>query len=177
MKRWFGVIAVFAIFGCAAALAGFNVWFHYNQTRQIQQRWGAEDLARIAYAAEVHLVKLVPAERDSAKTTPLMYRIDSRDFRAAEPRDISNARGLSNFRYALGQDASFEWDETPGAETAWPMAILFEDGTGTTLFAFNVEAHAATLSDRETRVKLGEKMAAGLPKFIEESLAPLPPAR
>jgi hypothetical protein len=172
MKRWFGVIAVLTVVGIAAALAGFNVWFHYNQSRQIHERWGTAHLMRIANAPKVELVELDRRIVEKPNSTATLLQADGWRQMAERYTDLSHVPGLSNFRYALGQDASYEWGDVPPFQATWGHGILFTDDNGKTLLVFDTENKVISASHDAPPVRLTEKMNEGIKAFLGARLKP-----
>ncbi len=177
MKRWFGVIAVTAIVGVAAALAGFNVWWHYNQSRQIHALWGTDALMRIGHGDAGEIVALAPPSDLPLASGTKVVSIGGKDFPQRGAVDLATARGASNLRYALGQDASYDWIREPSAAGRWSLAIRFVDDRGQTLLAFDLDQGIALENGSGKAVLLTEKMASGLKKFADEALSPPSPGK
>jgi hypothetical protein len=143
------------VIGLAAAAASW--WFRYSATHRAAEFWGPQAATLIRDAAHVTL-------RSDASSD--------------DPRDISNAPGLTHLRAALLEDSSFDWSAAGSPDTNWDSSLVFEESEGAEpraviLFSpdFHWVANGSSGDPAKHVVATSSEFAAGLTKFFTE----LPP--
>lgn len=119
---WKGRTLVLGIFGVALVMAVGGWWFRYEASRHAAAFWGAEGARVLSGESAVELLVLGDSDEQAADQS-IAGRPVSDKF------DLSEKRGLIHLRYALTQDADFDWDEvksTPApAGPEWRYAMRF----------------------------------------------------
>lgn len=136
-----GRFAVALVLVLAVALAAFNVWFRHATTSRIHERWGTATMDRIAHAPRAWWCELAPSQgqggdadasqaadaADAPRPAPTI-ELDGQRYEVLRVGDLVAARGATNLRHALGQDASYEWDaeaEHGPGDANWRWMIVF----------------------------------------------------
>ena len=159
-----GKLAVLAMLGIAAALAGFGLWWNVSSGKRTLDFWGREAGARIIDPdATVELLWLQPAA-DSARQERLV--IGGRSFAAVKAADVTGARGLVHARHSLLEDASFDW-ETPATDGNYSLAVRFRDAAGTTTVALDWSGGQVAHVESGQERKAATKIVAGWKTFAQ----------
>jgi len=150
-KRLILVVVVIAL---AAAAASW--WYRYSATHRAAQFWGPQAATLIRDAPHVTL-------RSDASSD--------------EPRDISEARGLTHLRNALLEDDSYDWSAAGPSDTNWDSSLVFETSAGAEpraviLFSpdFQWAANGSSGNPAQHAVSVGP-IAEGLKKFFADQSA------
>jgi len=122
MKR--SLLTIGTMLGLAIALAGYAVWFHYQQGHRCLALWGAETANLIRHAPRVELI------------------VYPDDLPQREPQsiDISAKSGLVHARHALITDSSFDWTATsPGSTVDFhpDFALVFREAETQVVLVFD----------------------------------------
>ena len=173
-----GKLVVSSIFMVALLMAVFAWWWNYERGRKSMEFWGRDAALLIRQAKDVELLRLIPVVTagESAQTIdvgPVVY--------AVERADISRAPGLLHARFALTEDASFEFYATP--ENGGVLPTSYEDGNWQYAVRFNREGKSATVlfDFQNSRVGIAEeqrsarviaKIVTGWQQFIARHLPP-----
>ncbi len=126
MMLWKGRTIVLGIFGLALVMAAGGWWFRYEASRRAAAFWGADGARLLAGESDVEFFVLGDGDRADGH--------QGIAGRPVEPKiDLTEKLGLIHLRYALTQDANFEWDnlsreqEPAGAEWRYAMRFSLED--------------------------------------------------
>ena len=154
-----GKIVVGSILLVALVMAVFAWNWNYNRGRKSMEFWGREAAVLIRQAPQVELWRLA-ADNDSQAVVERIT-VSRTPLAVVERTDISRAQGLLHARFALTEDASFDFsDSRPAQKPQWDYAVRFtRDGrTATVLFDFT-----------NSRVGIAEqnRAARAVPKIIE----------
>lgn len=205
-----GRIAVALIVTLAFGLAAFNVWFRHATTSRIHERWGTATMDRIAHAPRAWWCELAPLQgqgsdtdanqgadaADAPRPVPTI-EMDGQRYEVLRVGDLVAARGATNLRHALGQDASYAWDDeaeqAPG-DANWRWIIVFSPSDSVPAADRDAETVARLVASSETTVllcdldqrlartratsnpaRLTAKSADGLKTFFAEQVS-LPPS-
>jgi hypothetical protein len=167
---------VLGLLGLALGLAGFAVWFQWDQTRRCLAFFGPAAARRIQSAPRVELWTLA-AEDDVIRRSGV--------------RDVSKAPGLVHLRRGLVEDVNYRWgppepapvlreparDRDTGADArrlapeAWDEAFVFRDegeaGDGMTIVAIDLDDPGRlTVVGQHGGLRLGP-IGPGLRKWVE----------
>jgi len=164
-RRQPGAVIVAAILLMAVGLAGFAVWFQWNQTRRCLAFFGPEIATAIQVAPRVEAWRL---SREATAGRVL----------ATSSSDVSQARGLVHLRHGLVEDSNYAWS-TPAAGRrptgSWDVALAFfsrEAAQPDAVLAFDLDgAGAITVVGRPGSVALG-RLGPGLRAWIAATLTP-----
>jgi hypothetical protein len=142
------------MFLLAATAAVAAIWYLRGLSQRSMDFWGPVAGELILQAPHVEALQLAGAE--------------------PKRRDISQARGLTNVRRALMQDASFDWnDRTAAPSTGWDYALRFQDGDRSATLLFAIDPPRAALQEAEEQVST-LPIAGGLRAFLEEQFVVSP---
>ena len=160
-----GVILVLLLLVAGLAAAGTALWHQYRQTRRALDFWGTGAASLIGDTPSVELTRIPrgqPDGEDSDETKNARLRVD-----------LSEARGLVHFRGSLLEDQSFDWDrEPPAAAPDWDYLVRFSDDKASVVVAFDLDRRVVGIHEPQgTSAVLTERMAEGLGKFFEQTLA------
>lgn len=205
-----GRFAVALVLVLAVALAAFNVWFRHATTSRIHERWGTATMDRIAHAPRAWWCELAPSQgqggdadasqaadaADAPRPAPTI-ELDGQRYEVLRVGDLVAARGATNLRHALGQDASYAWDdeaEQGPRDAKWRWMIVFSPSEAVSPGVLDAQAVAKLVAGGETAVllfdldqclagtraipspaRLTAKTADGLKEFFAE-LVSLPPS-
>jgi hypothetical protein len=146
------------VIGLAAAAASW--WFRYSATHRAAQFWGPQAATLIRDAPHVTL-------RSDASTD--------------EPRDVSDARGLTHLRNALLEDNSYDWSAAGPPDTNWDSSLVFEVSEGAepravVLFSpdFKWLSNGSATDPMKSVVATTGEFAAGLQKFFADEATDAP---
>jgi hypothetical protein len=156
-----GTLVVAAVIALGAGLGIYNWWFQYDSARQIHAKWGTLALARIARSPRAELLVFYSSQGDVRNGAE----------RQRSAFDITTAKGVTNLRYALGHDSSYEWPvpSVPPAEGEVEFAFRFSDNKGATTIAINPNARRAhNTASPDGVAQLTPAAAAGFKKFAAE---------
>lgn len=139
-------------------LAGFAIWFQWQQTRRCLAFYGSDSARWIQAATRVELWE----PQDGALS----------GLESAKRVDISHAPGLVHLRRGLVEDANFDWQRADGSEAAWDAAFAFygtaDAATPATVLVVDFDPAGGTLRvvGRDGRVGLG-RLEKGLRSWLE----------
>lgn len=124
-----GRTVVVSIFVLALVMAGGAWWRRLQESRHAAAYWGAKRAPLIVGNTKVFFVILGNDDGQDSAAMVVAGRPVAKAF------DLSEKRGLVHLRYALTQDANFDWDklrivplDDPGD---WTYALRFFDGSAT----------------------------------------------
>jgi hypothetical protein len=148
-----GKLIIVGILGLALAAATAG-WMHqYYETDYVQSLWGSEALALIAYAPQVKMIS----------------RHEDGGVKAAEETEASRVPGMSNIRYMLGRDFSYETatpEPTVEGQPSW--GLEFRSDTNGARLDFSEDCRYVTLNGGKSAM-LVEPAAAELLSFFKPS--------
>ena len=158
-----GSLIVAAILLMAVGLAGFAVWFQWNQTRRCLAFFGPEIATAIQSAPRVEAWRL---SRETTAGRGL----------ATSARDVSQARGLVHLRHGLVEDSNYAWATPPAGRRptgSWDVALAFFSRGASqpaAVLAFDLDGEGAvTVVGRPGSVALG-RLGPGLRAWIAATL-------
>jgi hypothetical protein len=171
-----GRTVVVGIFVLAVLMAGGAWWRRLEESRHAAEFWGRSRAPLVVGNTQVAWLVLADERTGEPGTEATLGRPVAEEF------DLTNKPGLVHLRYALTQDANFDWSglrTVPLADPGdWAYALRFTDGTHTTY----------VLLERELRrlgvVDLGPgtiksvpcpRLAAKLERYLSDVEAPLAP--
>ena len=153
------VIVLMLLVGVVAATLAW--WYHATSNRRILEFWTPSVARRIAQAPHVEAWELAVGGQTGQppQTAPL------------RKRDVSTARGVSNIRYALVQDSTFDW-ESPAGKTrgAWKYALRFDDGQRASVLLFDADARRVTADVDSRWLTLDPRSSREIKAFFDEQL-------
>lgn len=138
------------------AMAAFAWRFHATQNRRILGYLTPQVAERIAHAPKVHAWKVAgPAV----------------ELTILKQRDVSNAPGISNIRYALVQDSTFDWTSpAPKIEPECAYALHFDsDAYYGPVLVFDAAARRVT-NKKGTWLTLQPASSREIKAFFDEQL-------
>ena len=164
-----GKLVIVFIFGLSTAMGVYAWWFHYQQGKRCLQLWGSETATRIRFAPRVEAMVLGDADPSADAGT---LTIGGRSVAIRQRARIEEVPGLLHARYALLEDASFQWDAALADQPAtWQYAMRFEDDDGAVVLLFDPAAGWVRDLDsgREGRLrpKLVQSYQTRIPQWIE----------
>jgi hypothetical protein len=124
-----GPTIVVGIFALAIALSGAAWWHRLQESRHAAAYWGQESAPLVVGDTEVKFLVLGAPAGGPSDAEQVAGRAIDKSF------DMTIQSGLVHMRYALTQDANFEWDklrdepleESLGADD-WTYALRFSQG-------------------------------------------------
>lgn len=168
-----GKFLVLGIFGVAIVLASFAWWWNLRQNHQIMSLWGMANVRLIRQAKQVELWDLAPADASSEDDANVVERliVEGTSYQILRRRHISQARGLIHARYALTEDASFDWTERQqpdGSDQAsWRWAVRFEEGSQAATLLIAPTSHRVRLLETKRQAAAIPRIIAGWEKLAE----------
>lgn len=122
-----GKVTVVAILGVAVALGLFNFVYQQRRTARSVAYWGPAHRALIV-GEQVEVLLLEEASTPASEPADgEVLEIDQRQYRVAERKDGSGARGLLHVRRALLDDGTYHWEQPqPEQPPVFRYAIRFE---------------------------------------------------
>jgi len=148
--KW--VIAAILLAALAAATAA--VLYHYRMGHRALDYWGRETALLIAQeAAALEAMRLVPADSLADAEDGDLLTLAGEQFRVAERKDITGARGVSHLRRAFAQDASFEWDAAADCDPRWDYALRFSSDQEEVLLLFDSRCNLILPLDPEAAAR------------------------
>jgi hypothetical protein len=149
----------------AAALS--SLWYHYRTGHRSVEFWGSDTAVLIAKAPQAEALRLAAADSNGADngSRPLA----ALGLTVVEQSPLGQARGFSNIRRALVQDATFDWQaRRPMTAPAWRYALRLVDGSRTAIVLFDFESSQIALATAPAAASLDRDAALGLQTFLEE---------
>ena len=177
-----GKWVILTVMGISVAAALFAVWFNHRLTHRTTAAFRPDVIRLIAGKNKVELLELDGfGERvggdDSSPETSQTVTVHGKRLRIVSVRDISEAAGLIHARYALRQDASFDWaasadDRISSAEfvPSWDCALRFSDAHGQALLIVDTLGGLLHVEPIGADVVMSEKLRGGLRIYIDEQL-------
>ncbi len=107
--RHSGKLVIFAVAAIALAAACFSWWFRWRETHRAAEFWGGA-ASRIVRNPDRVWARKVTTEASGEQPQ----------------RDATRAAGITNFRNALLQDASFAWQQMNSEEATLPTTGVHE---------------------------------------------------
>ncbi len=151
----------------ALAASIFAWWWNLASSRLCGDFWGSAAARRISGAPKVDL--LILGELYDAPPEADVIDIDGERYGILSQYDVSAARGISNIRWLLVKDASFDWNAGPQQPPArWPLALRFSDSQEESTVLLSSGAELASLIGKRAAVSLQEPAAKLLMGFIVE---------
>ena len=165
-----GKIVVGSILLVALAMAAFAWSWNYNRGRKSMDFWGRDAAVLIRQAPQVELWRLAGDNDSQAEVERITA--GGMSLAVVERTDISQAQGLLHARFALTEDASFDFSESkPANKPRWDYAVRFtRDGhAATVLFDFTNSRVGIAEQDRTARAV--PKINAGWQQFVARHVA------
>jgi hypothetical protein len=171
-----GRTVIVGIFALAFIMAGAAWWRRLAESRHAAEFWGKHGVPLIVGNTNVSFLVLgdPPAQEPGTETTL------ARSF--VEEFDLTDKPGMVHFRYALTQDANFEWDQLRsvplGDRGDWTYALRFTDGKRTLIVVLARDLRWLGIVDvgsREIKVVASPRLAPKLRKYLTDIKAPLAP--
>jgi len=123
-----GTKLVFVLAGLALSAGVISWWYRYEAAHEATMYWGVEASRLISQPSEVEIYELALLGAESAAEEGTGVLELGRRYRAAEPRGLTNARGMVHLRHALMSDRNYEWDApVDPAEIDWRWCLRFFD--------------------------------------------------
>lgn len=168
--KYRGALAIAVMFGLAAGLGGFSVWFHYQQGKRSLEFWGTDTANLIRHAPRVELFELQTSEVGSESgANGERLLVDQVNIPVVRRADISHVRGLVHARHPLIIDANFEWDSSAAtAPPVWSHALRFADGERSITLLFDFEARRLRLLDGSQEIRITPALARAEREFLDK---------
>ena len=173
MREVSGKWVILTIASLAFAATIGTLWFHYERGHLTARFWGPEvgELIGRAPRVECRRLELVTGSSDEPGDTSSndgavdaatgqaeIVRLGGRSYRVVQSRSLDRAKGFGNLRWALTQDASYDWPATTAWQKSADSAASGADSTTKNVgpqweFAlrFRRDAPATTESNRPDR--------------------------
>jgi hypothetical protein len=160
-----GKLVVAGILVVAAVLATFAWWWNFRRGEQSRNFWGHEAAMLIRDAPQVELMRLEPVAGEASSGDSLA--VGSERFTIVERKDISHAQGLLHARFALTEDASFEFNKPVTMEQPnWSFAVRFTAGKESATVVFDLDHSQVTLAETNRTARVIPKIVSGWRTFI-----------
>jgi hypothetical protein len=156
-----GKLLVLAMLGLAALASGFAWYWNVNRGHRTLAFYGPEAAALIRSARTVEVFVPPSANESNAPS--------GQEPEAARTRrvEISRAPGLLNARSSLLDDASYEWDHSPVADSPTGRVVIrFMEKNHEVLLRFDFDARSVSILPEGRKATLVEKTAEGWRAFI-----------
>jgi hypothetical protein len=171
-----GRTIVIGIFVLAFVMAGGAWWHRWNESRHAAAFWGKEGVPLVTSGKEVTFYALGRPGDDGETIDAIPDRPVRQEF------DLSDKRGLVHLRYALTQDANFQWDKLRAAprddSNDWAYAIDFSDGQRSLIIVLDRSLELLGLlraGSHNTNVVPCPRLAPAIQRYLTEIGAPLAP--
>ncbi len=179
-----GKLVIVGMLALALAAALFAVWYRYSTVRHAQKFWGTTTAMLIAEAPQVRLFRLgasledgEPPPASDDEQIPAVVEFDGRSWPVLEVKDAADIKGLSQLRYALTQDSTFDW--TAGEDYEDPefqYALEFSDGHDWATVLFDLDLYRAALSAGNRTALLQPAAGKAIESFLDEQMGQPAPA-
>lgn len=153
-KRGKLVAGILLVVGVGAAAFAWR--FHATQNRRILAYLTPQVAERVAHAPRVEAWEVAgpPAQ-----------------FTTVKGRDVSTSPGISNIRYALVQDSTFEWETVPRtAHLECKYGLSFGDGDVRPEILFDAGARHMVVPPEGRWLTLDARSSREIKAFFEEQL-------
>jgi hypothetical protein len=171
-----GRTVVLGIFALAILMAAGAWWRRLQESRHAAEFWGERSVPLVVGNTKVSFLVLGDARTQDPGMETTLGRPVEKEF------DLTDKPGMVHFRYALTQDANFEWDklrtvplDDPGA---WAYALRFTDGTRTLHVVLEREFHwlgIVDLGSGTIKMVACPRLAPKLKRYLTDVKAPLAP--
>jgi hypothetical protein len=171
-----GRTVVVGIFVLAVLMAGGAWWRRLQESRHAAEFWGRSRAPLVVGNTDVSFLVLRDERTQDPGTESTLGRPVAKVF------ELTGKPGLVHFRYALTQDANFEWDkmrtvplDDPGD---WAYALRFTDGTRTLYVVLEREFRwlgIVDLGPGTIKVIACPRLAPKLQRYLTDVKAPLAP--
>ncbi len=121
-----GTKLVFILAGLALSAGVISWWYRYEAAHEATRYWGVEASRLISQPSEVEIYELILLGAESAAEEGTGVLDLGRKYRAAEPRGLTNARGMVHLRHSLMSDRNYVWDDpVDPTEIDWRWCLRF----------------------------------------------------
>ena len=171
-----GRTVVVGIFVLAILMAGGAWWRRLQESRHAAAYWGEQGAPLVVGNTKMEFLVLGDAAAQDQSGGSIAGRPIAQVF------DLSEQRGVVHLRYALTQDANFEWnnmrDEPLDADREWAYALRFSDDARQ--LAVLLSSDLATLGKvdadaGQVKVIPCPHLATKLKRYLTDVKAPLAP--
>jgi len=160
-----GKLTIVFIFLLAFSAGTGAVWWQYNQQRRAMRFWGTDAAMLIRHAPMVEILKLRAVDETEKSETPLVVVNDLR-LSVAATKDISDLRGLVHARYALIEDASFDWDTSQkDCVESWQYGFRFSENENVATVLLDFECNRVYFAEQNCDATLTKQIMDGMRKY------------
>jgi len=160
-----GKLTIVFILLMAVSAGSMAVWWQHNQQRRAMQFWGTDAAMLIRHAPEVGILKLGVIKETEKVDSPTIA-VDGTTLFVIERKDISNLRGLVHARYALIEDASFDWNDTrKDCVEKWEYAFQFSENEKVATVLLDFECARVHFVEQNCDATLTKQIMNGMRKY------------
>jgi hypothetical protein len=167
-----GRLLILMMFGTAAVVAGFAIWYRHQQSNRVLEKMPASVAALIAYAPQAVLQQVVPEKNAAQQKAPAeIIRLQGQPYWVLETKNGISLRDFSAVRGWLIHNDNYDWSALPKDHTGnWQYGILFSNGADQTEILFDNDNAQMLLPDGA--VLNTTPMINGLKSFFGEQFPP-----
>jgi hypothetical protein len=187
MTKYRGFILIFLMFGTAAGIAGFAVWFNQRQSYRVIEALSPRVTQLIAYAPQVEIRQLVPTNEPTAgeqETSPTndqkahpagdgeIMNIQGHSYKTAAQKNPSDLDRFKEVRHWLLHNDNYDWNaQAQDDANHWDYLISFSDEANQAQLAFDMQ-HQCLLLVPDGKPVSFAPMHEGLKTFFEDQFSP-----
>jgi hypothetical protein len=173
-RRMMGRRVATGIVFLAALLALGNLWYQHRATDETQHLLGTAGMLLVTDSQQIDLWDLAVTRANEAVATDDRIEVGETLLRRGRRHSRTGAPGISNLRYAMRQDFSYDFAAPPPTTSQWGYLLRFTDGDDhvrenhISLVLDLVQGRVAVV-ETGRQAGLSSSLQSGLTKFITET--------